>query len=178
MRVMIIGLPGSGKSTLAQQISHLYNIPHTDLDYLIFTFNPERKLKIERPRSQYRKDIAVSVKKKDWVIEGVYFLDDISAKADVIFYVKPSLPRVLYQQWKRRYTDSQRRSYYSLWSAFQLTWITLQLVHMAKGLSITKNLRYLSCKEMDMLSESMDNLVTVGSGKQALAILRRTYVPA
>lgn len=67
-RIRIIGGPGSGKTHLAKQLSKKLNVPAYDLDDIKW----EKKFDLPRKPSKRDSKLKEILKKKQWIIEGVY----------------------------------------------------------------------------------------------------------
>lgn len=89
MKIFIIGCSGSGKSTLAEKLSRQYGIPHYDLD----TIQWDASDGYGRKRDKAERDALLNdiLRKKDWIIEGVYYAwcSRCFADADRIFLLSP-----------------------------------------------------------------------------------------
>lgn len=108
MKISIIGPSASGKTTLAKKISDLYQLEHTDLDYVCFKFIKPRK-RIKLKRCVYMKKIKKIIEKHNWVIEGINPIHEVFEKAGIIIWLRPNFFKALYRQWKRYLTDSCQR---------------------------------------------------------------------
>ncbi len=91
-RLYILGTMGSGKTTLAKEISKRLKIKEYDLDDIYW----KRKFDIRRDEKERSQVVKKLIKKKTWIIEGVYSswgVEDILARAthvimlDLPFYV-------------------------------------------------------------------------------------------
>ena len=90
-RIFIVGTAGSGKSTLAKQISVMTDLTHYGLDWIVYKDTKHWKIKYsDRIRDKKLKEL---LKKKNWIIEGVY-VDDwivpVIKKSDLIVILKLS----------------------------------------------------------------------------------------
>lgn len=170
MRIAIIGLPGSGKSYLARKISKLYKIKHIELDSEVFDFFPG-KIRKEKSKVEIDKKLEHFLKQKDWIIEGVFDFKKVLENADVILYLKPNLAKIIYFQWKRRFSDKKRRGQYRFRDTLRLSFTTVQLLFINKGSQITTNLRYISRKEMETRL-NMVNVYTISNTKDGLKTIK------
>jgi len=98
-KIYILGTAGSGKSTLARKISEELNIPSYDLDeiYWIEPFN--KKL----PKSKRKPALAKIIKKRKWIIEGVYgsWTGDAIKKSDIVIWLDPPFRVISWRIFKR-----------------------------------------------------------------------------
>ncbi|MDA8793127.1 hypothetical protein N9N67_07770 [Bacteriovoracaceae bacterium] len=103
-RVVIVGTSGSGKTTLGRQISHIFNIPHRDID----SFNWQENWQALE-KSQLRDVLNQFTDQEEWIIDGNYgSVKDITwKKATHIIWLDYKLPFVL----KRFFIRSFKRSY-------------------------------------------------------------------
>ena len=67
-KIYIIGPEGAGKSTTAETISKKLRIKHYDLDNVVWS----RRYDIKRSHEARLKILKTIVKKKKWVIEGIF----------------------------------------------------------------------------------------------------------
>ncbi|MCH3972715.1 MAG: DNA topology modulation protein FlaR [Oscillospiraceae bacterium] len=85
MKIHIIGGSGSGKTYLANRLSQKYGVPHDDLDDL-FWKNTANQYGVKMPREKRDQFLKEILKRKDWIIEGVYhaWVHESFEKADTI----------------------------------------------------------------------------------------------
>ncbi|MFT9596780.1 AAA family ATPase [Mesobacillus sp.] len=70
-KIHIIGSVGSGKTTLAKSLSARYNLPHHELDNVVWQRLDTGDIRrSEKERDEYLKSI---VKTDSWIIEGVHY---------------------------------------------------------------------------------------------------------
>lgn len=96
MKIHIIGCSGTGKSYLAERLAEKYNIPHYDLDDLMWDTEADTygvRMNKEK-RDALLKQI---VDKDDWIIEGVYYgwVQESFEKADEIYVLE--IPKHVYK---------------------------------------------------------------------------------
>src|SRR5574340_571085 len=102
-KIVIIGSPGAGKSTLARRLGRKLQIPVVHLDRIFW--EPGWKEKSRNKRIEILKD---RVKKRQWIIEGIYLgaseprlnASDTIIFLDIPFYV--CLKRIIVQHYLRR----------------------------------------------------------------------------
>lgn len=72
MKIHIIGGSGTGKTYLAKRLSVKFNIPHFDLDDL-FWDNTSSQYGVKMPVEKRNNMLNDILRKRDWIIEGVYY---------------------------------------------------------------------------------------------------------
>lgn len=92
-RIAIIGSTASGKSTLANKLSQLYELPHIELDQMLFE-NQSRKTDEE-----FRTAVKEVVERPKWICDGVFYnlADIIWPKADIVIWLDVPL-KTTYKQ--------------------------------------------------------------------------------
>ncbi|MGP4073610.1 AAA family ATPase [Piscibacillus sp. B03] len=88
MKVHIIGSVGSGKTTLAKSLSKKYDIPHYELDNVVW--KREQTGDIRRSEDERIDYLSSIVRTSSWIIEGVHneeWVFDSFKQADVIIFL-------------------------------------------------------------------------------------------
>jgi tRNA uridine 5-carbamoylmethylation protein Kti12 len=67
-RIIIFGAPGSGKSTLAKDLSKKLNLPHFNLDSLVYLKGWTSK----HSDNQIKESMNIIVNKDKWILEGFH----------------------------------------------------------------------------------------------------------
>lgn len=96
MKIHIIGGSGSGKTFLAKKYSKEYNIPHYDLDDVMWD-NKSDMYGVKRSLDERKKILNQILENEDWIIEGVYYkwCKECFASADKIYLL--NVPRYKYR---------------------------------------------------------------------------------
>ncbi len=81
-KIYIVGPEGSGKSTLARKISEKLGIKHYDLDNVVWSRRYDKK----RTHEMRLKKLNELIKKKSWIIEGVFggWIEPAFKKTDLV----------------------------------------------------------------------------------------------
>jgi len=110
MKISIIGPCGGGKSTLARIIADKYGLVYFDLDdmFVDYTNITEKNVPMYS-QSKVLKDLNKAFNEKRWIMEGIYNVDLIFEKADLIILVKQPIWQTIIWQWKRYFTDPVER---------------------------------------------------------------------
>ncbi len=110
MKISIIGPCGGGKSTLARMIADRYGLTYVDLDDVFVDYSNiiENKIPLYK-NSKIMSDLNKVFKKKNWVMEGIYKVEEIFDKADLIILVIQPIWQTIFWQWKRYFTDPVER---------------------------------------------------------------------
>lgn len=127
MKIYIVGPSCVGKTTLARKLSEKFKIESVDLDQVFINFEALKKNKnfeFVCPK-EYGKRINKILKKKDWIIEGVYPVKEIFKSADVVVHLHRCLIKPLFWQWKRFFTDERQRKVFG-WK--NNLWLTSDII--------------------------------------------------
>ena len=97
-RISVVGTTGSGKTTIARKLSICLGIPHIELDAIHWGVNWE-PLAVD----QFRVQTSQALEGDDWVVDGNYskVRDIVWGRADTVIWLDYSLPRILYQLFRR-----------------------------------------------------------------------------
>lgn len=111
MKISIIGPCGGGKSTLARMIADEYGLVYFDLDDVFVDYSniTENNVPMYKQTKIFG-DLNNAFKKTKWIMEGIYKVDEIFEKADLIILVIQPIWQTLFWQWKRYFTDSVERN--------------------------------------------------------------------
>ena len=96
MKIHIIGGSGSGKTFLAEKLSKEHNLPHYDLDDIMWD-NQSDTYGVKRDIEERKKLLGEILQNDDWIIEGVYYkwCKQCFADADKIYLL--NVPRYKYR---------------------------------------------------------------------------------
>ena len=100
-KIHIIGSVGSGKTTLAKSLSTRYNLPHHELDNVVWQRTHTGDIRrSEEERNEYLQSI---IKADSWIIEGVHYgwVAESFGKADMIIFLDISYGKRKYRIIKR-----------------------------------------------------------------------------
>ncbi len=102
-RILVIGLPGSGKTTFARRLAARLWLPHLEADHFFWTEDFE-----EAP--DFREKVSRAVSGGAWVFEGHFskVKDLVLPRAEVVIWLNPAFPGVLYRYLKRHWTGPRR----------------------------------------------------------------------
>ena len=95
MRVLVFGNSGSGKSTYAQALARRENLPHLDLDTIVWEPN---QIAVQRAASAVRASLDEFVAAHaSWVIEGCYgeLVEAAASSATELVFLNPGLDACL-----------------------------------------------------------------------------------
>ncbi|WLR54199.1 AAA family ATPase [Mesobacillus subterraneus] len=101
IKIHIIGSVGSGKTTLSRSLSARFNLPHHELDNVVWQRTDTGDIRrSEKERDEYLKSI---VKTDSWIIEGVHYewVAESFEKADMIIFLDLSYRKRKYRIIKR-----------------------------------------------------------------------------
>ncbi|GAM16039.1 AAA family ATPase [Mesobacillus selenatarsenatis] len=96
-KIHIIGSVGSGKTTLARSLSARFNLPHHELDNVVWKRTDMGDIRrSDRERDEYLKSI---VNTDSWIIEGVHYewVADSFENADMIIFLDLSYRKRKYR---------------------------------------------------------------------------------
>lgn len=96
MKIHIIGGSGSGKTFLAEKLSKEHNLPHYDLDDIMWD-NQSDTYGMKRDMEKRKKLLDEILQNDDWIIEGVYYkwCKQCFTDADKIYLL--NVPRYKYR---------------------------------------------------------------------------------
>lgn len=112
-RIFIVGVSGSGKSTLAQTLSKRYDLPHIDMDDIVYP-PPDYEHISEQEFFKQARDLS---EKPKLIIEGVYIfgMDPVLQRANNIIWLDASLPTILrdvfLRETRRKLAGNNRHSF-------------------------------------------------------------------
>lgn len=138
MKINIIGLPASGKTTLATNLTNKYSIPCLNLDTHVFKMLKKKK-RVRVPSDTYLKTVVKFMRKKSWIIEGIYTFDEVIKEADIIIFIERSFIRLIYLQWRRFFSDPTQRKEYGFISNLKLSWFIYNLYFNKVGIAVYDN---------------------------------------
>jgi adenylate kinase family enzyme len=97
-RICVVGTTGCGKSRLASELAKRKQIPHIELDSLYWGANWTHCSAEEMRRRTER-----ATRGNEWVVDGNYSsIRDLTwPRAEAVVWLDYSLPRILWQLWKR-----------------------------------------------------------------------------
>ncbi|HOZ81109.1 MAG TPA: hypothetical protein PK370_02730 [Candidatus Woesebacteria bacterium] len=156
MKINIIGPSCVGKTTMARMISKNKGWPHFDLDLEFIDRDYLAETKIFRYRE--KKDYSLRIKKilesKNWIIEGVYAVEEVFKQSDVIIFINLPIWVPLRWQWKRYFTDKSQRDTYGFLNNLGLTKeIISQYWHSYSKKDVEKETVNYTKKYQDMLKK-------------------------
>lgn len=96
MKIHIIGCSGTGKSYLAEGLAKKNNIPHYDLDNLMWDTDADT-YGVRMDKQKRNTMLHEIVSKDNWIIEGVYYgwVQESFEKADEIYVME--IPKYIYK---------------------------------------------------------------------------------
>ncbi len=147
MKINIIGLPASGKTTLAANLTKTYSLPCLNLDTHIFKL-VKKKRRVRVSSDTYLKTIKRFMKRKNWIIEGIYTFDEVIKEADIIIFVERSFSKLIYLQWKRFFTNKSQRLEYGFISNLKLSWFIYNLYFNKVGVAVYDNQKPLTISDI------------------------------
>lgn len=176
MKLNLIGPSCVGKTTLAKIIARKNNWQHFDLDLIFIDHDylAQTKLFRYRTKADYQKKIRnILSTNKDWVIEGVYAVEEVFKEADMIVLIKLPMMISLKWQWKRYFTDQNQRDTYGLFNNFGLTKeIIFQYLKRCNVKDFSRETSCYVCKYSKMLEKYKDKLKVINKVED-LEILKK-----
>ena len=91
MKVLVFGNSGSGKSTYAKALSEKFDLPHLDLDSIVWEAG---KIAVQRAPTDIQRDLIEFMSGHDaWVIEGCYgeLVQSASLECSELVFLNPGL---------------------------------------------------------------------------------------
>ncbi|MBS3172528.1 AAA family ATPase [Candidatus Woesearchaeota archaeon] len=84
-KVYVLGAPGSGKTFLAKKLCRILNIEYFDLDDIFW----EKKYSVKRDEDERDRLLQKIVKKKQWIVEGVYtsWTGEVVKDSDLVIWL-------------------------------------------------------------------------------------------
>ena len=111
-RVSVVGSTGTGKTTFARDLAAILDVPHTELDAVVW--QPNWKL---LPAEEFQSRILPRLAEPGWVIDGNYGGAGVRSliwdRADTIVWLDFSLPMIYRRLWSR--TLARIRDGQELW---------------------------------------------------------------
>ena len=95
MKILVFGNSGSGKSTLAKQLSREHDLPHLDLDSIVWETG---QIAVQRQPEAVAASLATFVAaNSSWVIEGCYgeLVEAASSHCTELVFLNPGLETCL-----------------------------------------------------------------------------------
>ena len=95
MRVLVFGNSGSGKSTFARHLSQRYDLPHLDLDSIVW--EPGQIAVQRQPEAISASLTAFLEENRNWVIDGCYgeLVEAASSHCTELVFLNPGLETCL-----------------------------------------------------------------------------------
>jgi hypothetical protein len=96
-KIAVFGLPGTGKTTLAAHLSEALDLPHYDLDDVLFTDGAAL------PLAEFRARTSAITDASRWVVDGNYSkLADVTwHRADLLIWLDYRLPLIVWRVTRR-----------------------------------------------------------------------------
>lgn len=91
MRILVFGNSGSGKSTFARQLSRQHDLPHLDLDSIVWV---PGEIAVQRQPDAISASLeAFLAENRNWVIEGCYgdLLEAASSHCTELVFLNPGV---------------------------------------------------------------------------------------
>lgn len=167
MKIYVIGMSASGKTTISTLLAVHYDIKSLDLDNIYWDLrNIKPDKQILRKRKDVEEKLSDLLKKKDWIVNGIYLEKVILEKADKIIFMKQNLVRALFWQWKRYFQDTVQRQIYGFKNNVNLSKIILKQ-HLNTGSSFEfDSYHYVTAKTMEtyLKKEFRSKLIVASPG--------------
>ncbi len=139
MKIHIIGCSGSGKTHLAKQLSEELNIPHFDLDEIMWD-NSSKSYGVKRTEDVRKQMLQNILMQPNWIIEGVYYAwcREVFEEADQIYLLNVPRYKYRYRLVKRFFRrklgleSGKKETFKSLWNLLRWTdkWQKVNLVEI------------------------------------------------
>lgn len=120
-KIHIIGSVGSGKTTLAKKLSKDFQIPHYELDNVVWKrFQTGDIRRSEKERDAFLRDIVIS---DAWINEGIHYqwVTESFVNADLIIFLDTRFSKRTYRIIKRYFLQQiglEKSNYKSTFSMF------------------------------------------------------------
>jgi adenylate kinase family enzyme len=115
MKINIIGPCASGKTCIAKYIGKKKKIDYISLDNYFLDFKNISKIHVgHHSADEVLEKIGDKLSRKNWILEGIFILEEIMDKCDKIVYVKPKMLTCLKRQWSRYFNESEQRKKFGL----------------------------------------------------------------
>lgn len=113
-KVYVLGAPGSGKTFLAKKLSKTLGIEYFDLDDFFW----EKKYSMKRNEDERDRLLQKIVKKKQWIVEGVYtsWTGEVVKNSDLVIWLDSPTHVLMWRIFSRYLKDNKE----SLGSMFSL----------------------------------------------------------
>lgn len=169
MKVAIIGPSSSGKTTLASILAKVNRISHVNLDKVFIDWEKTSKKKfVFKSKEEVEKKICKVLKKNNWIIEGIYPIDDILKKADIIIFLKTGFFVSIIWQWYRFLNSPMQQEKFGFVNCLALSAIIFQQ-HYSKSenfLVYGRNYEYYSMRGFEKVLEPFKGKVYQVSTKE------------
>lgn len=107
-KIYIIGTMGSGKTTLSKKLSEILEIKHYPLDNIYY----KRKYDKKRKENERKKKLNELLKKKKWIIEGVFnnWTGNIFRKAELVIWLDLNPKQIIKNLFKRLFKKEDEKA--------------------------------------------------------------------
>lgn len=163
MKIYITGFSGSGKTTLAKSLNKTLGYPLFHSDFILSKYNLENRKKTELSEQEYAEKIKQLENMENWIFEGRHMVTDLLDQADKIIWVKTSLMKSLFWQWKRYFTDPEQRKRFTFRNNLQLSINIIFEQHLGKeNINRTSDPRHTPSEKYErILSHYKNKLVVI-----------------